>query len=254
MLLAGGLLPGDRTTGRVVLLDLRSGRATSSPSLLVPVHDAAAGLVHGRPTVVGGGNTAESAALQSLGSGAWRPIGNLPSTRSDVSVVEWHHHAFVIGGYDGTSEPTGVLRVTPQGATRRVGELTHGVRYAATARIGSHVYVLGGEVAGRELDTIQRVDLRTGRTRPAGRLPVPLGHATAVAVAGRILVIGGRVTPARQTDGLWWFDPVTGRVLPAGHCPFPVSDAAVATHGHRIWVLGGETPRITDDVVEMTVR
>jgi len=41
--------------------------------------------------------------------------------------------------------------------------------------------VIGGEVAGRELDSIQRIDLASGRVQPAGQLPVPLGHATAAA-------------------------------------------------------------------------
>lgn len=248
VILAGGLVPGDRTTGRVVRLDLASGRANPLAALAVPVHDTAAGLVAGRPTVMGGGNTVEQAVVQSWESTGWREVGRLPTTRSDLSVVEWHRHAYVIGGYDGTTVPREILRIGARGAPRPVADLIRGVRYAATARVGSEVFVFGGEVAGRELDTVQRVDLASRKVTRAGRLPVPLGHAMAAAVGDRILVVGGRVTPGRQTRAMWWFDPETSRFRRAGRLPFPLSDAAVASYRRRIWILGGERPGITDAV------
>jgi N-acetylneuraminic acid mutarotase len=219
----------------------------------VPVHDTAAGLVAGNPTVVGGGNTSEQSVVQTWENQAWHRVGRLPTTRSDLSLVEWHRHAFAIGGYDGTSEPTAILRVS-RGVAQPVGALIHGVRYAATARVGSSVFVFGGEDAGREADTIQRVDLATGGVQPAGHLPVPLGHAMAATVGGRILVMGGRVTPSLPTDAMWWFDPTTGRFHRAGHLPSPLSDAAVASYRRRIWLLGGETPTVTDSVTVVGLR
>jgi N-acetylneuraminic acid mutarotase len=252
--MAGGLVPGDRTTGRAIVVDLRTGHARPLPSLSVPVHDTAAGLVAGRPTVVGGGNTSEQAVVQSMTAGRWHHLASLPTTRSDLAIAEWHRDAYVIGGYDGSSEPRTVLRLTPHGSPRPVGALKRGVRYAATARIGSQVYVIGGEQAGQELDTIQNVDLATGRTRPAGHLAVPIGHAMAAPVGHRILVMGGRTTPTHQTDAMWWYDPKTGRVHSAGRLPRPLSDAAVTYHRRRIWLLGGEHPAITDRVVIVTVR
>lgn len=254
VILAGGLMAGDRTTGNAIGLKLTSGRVTRLPPLLVPVHDTAAGLVDGRPTLVGGGNTSEQSLVQSLDHGRWRREGGLPTTRSDLEVVEWRDRAYAIGGFDGTSEPTSILRISAPGHPHRVGTLKQGVRYAAVARIHAHVFVIGGEVDGHELDTIQRIDLDTGRVRSAGRLPAPLGHAMAAAVGGRILVMGGRVSPSRQTAAMWWFDPATRRFHPAGRLPVPLSDAAVATSGHRVWLLGGETPAVTDDVTAVTLR
>ena len=95
----------------------------------------------------------------------------------------------------------------------------HGVRYAATAVSGRTAYVFGGEVLGRELGTVQAVDLATGRTRVVARLPVPLGHAMAATVGGRMLLMGGRVAPDRQTAAMWWFDPASGPVHPRGPAP-----------------------------------
>lgn len=254
LILAGGLLTGDRSTDRAVRVDPSSGRRKSLPALAVPVHDTAGGLVGGVPTLVGGGNTTEQSVVQSLEHRHWRRAGNLPTTRSDLGVVEWRRHAYVIGGYDGASVPRTILRLSPRAAPHPAGRLLHGVRYAAMTRIHSDVYVFGGEVAGRELDTIQQVDLATGRTRPAGRLPMPLGHAMAATIGHRILLMGGRVTPDRQTRDMWWYDPATRRLRPAGRLPSPLSDAAVSSRGRRVWLLGGETPVVTARVIEVTLR
>src|SRR4051794_9498434 len=159
VILAGGLLPGDLSTDRAVRLDVGTGLARSLPPLAVAVHDTAAGLVGGVPTVVGGGNATEQSVMQSLARRHWRPVGNLPTTRSDLGVVEWRGRAYVVGGYDGASVPRAILRLSPRAAPRPVATLGRGVRYAAMARIGAHVYVFGGEVGGRELDTVQDVDL-----------------------------------------------------------------------------------------------
>jgi N-acetylneuraminic acid mutarotase len=254
VLMGGGLLDGDRTTDRVLSLDLSSGDSRELPRLAVPVHDTAAGLVSGLPTVVGGGNSSEQSVIQTLRGGVWHLSGRLPTARSDLNVASWRRHAYVIGGDDGLRQPTQVLRLSRAGLPHPIGSLHLGVRYAATARIGSRVFVIGGEVSGRELRTIQRVDLRTGRVTSAGTLPVALGHAMAATIGARILVMGGRVTPSRQTAALWWYDPATGRVRAGGHLPTPLSDAAVVCRGHRVWLLGGETPSLTDTVTVVTVR
>jgi hypothetical protein len=254
VLLAGGLLDGDVSTAQALRIDLRSGHSTRLTDLPVPVHDTAGGVVGGLPTVVGGGNASEQSVIQTYDGEAWRVTGHLPTTRSDLSVVEHQGAAYVIGGYDGTGTPTEILQLHAHGSPTPVGSLVHGVRYAATAVFGHTAYVFGGEVLDRELDSVQAVDLTTGRTRVVARLPVPIGHAMAATIGSRILLMGGRVTPDRQTDAMWWFDPRTGHFTHAGHLPHPLSDAAVASFGHRIWLLGGEQPAVTDEVVSLAIR
>ena len=112
VILAGGLLDGDRSTSRVLSIGLLSGRIEQIPPLAVPVHDTAGGRVVGAPTVVGGGNATEQSVVQSRVRGRWHPVGNLPTTRSDLAVAEWRGSAYVIGGYDGTSVPRTVLRLS----------------------------------------------------------------------------------------------------------------------------------------------
>ncbi len=252
--LAVGLLDGDQSTNRVLGIDLPSGRVAELPPLAVPVHDTAGVVVAGAPTVVGGGNATEQSVVQYRVRSRWRPVGNLPTTRSDLAVAEWRGAAYVIGGYDGTTVPRTVLRLSRTAAPRPVATLLQGVRYAATARLHADVYVFGGEVAGQELGTVQEVDLATGHTRPAGHLPLPLGHAMAVTVGDRILVMGGRTSPQQQTGRMSWHDPTRHRFRDAGRLPAPVSDAAVASYRRHVWLPGGETPSVTDRVIEVTFR
>jgi len=254
VVLAGGLVAGDQSTDQALRIDLGTGRTTRLPSLGVPVHDVAGGLLGGAPAVIGGGNATEQDVVQVLTGSAWHISGHLPTARSDLSVVQRGPQPLVIGGYDGAGVPTEILALRQDGSSRPVGHLAVGVRYAATAVSGRTAYVFGGEVLGRELDTVQAVDLATGRTRVAERLPVPLGHAMAVTVGGRILLMGGRVSPTRQTAAMWWFDPSAGRFTRAGRLPVALSDAGVAAHGRRIWLLGGEDPTVTDGVLTISVR
>ena len=253
-LVAGGLIAGDASTDRVVRVDPGRGRVTAMPHLAVPVHDVAGGLAGATPLVVGGGNATEQDVVQALHGGRWTVVGHLPTTRSDLSVVQHGPTPWVVGGYDGSGTPTAVLALAPDGSAREVGSLVRGVRYAATATLGHTAYVFGGEVLGRELDTVQAVDLQTGRTRLVGRLPVPVGHAMAVSFGSRILVMGGRTSPDVQTDAMWWFDPRSATFHRAGRLPQPLSDAAVTTSGRRAWLLGGEDPTVTDGVLTISVR
>jgi N-acetylneuraminic acid mutarotase len=129
-----------------------------------------------------------------------------------------------------------------------------GIRYAAVARLGNAVWILGGERSGQELDEVLRWDPRTGTARTAGRLPGPLGHESVAVVGERLLVMGGRTAPETVTDRMWWFRPRTGRWRAAGRLPYPVADAPTVALGRHAYLLGGESPAFTDRVTEVGWR
>lgn len=256
VVVAGGMLASDVSTGHSYRLSLDTGRVHDLPHLGVPVHDAAAGLYAERPAVFGGGNAVEQSLVQQLAAGGWRVVDRLPTTRSDLSAVTVAGATLVIGGYDGLRVPLAILRQSRTGPLRAFGSLRVGVRYAATARLGRFVYVIGGEVDHQELGVVQRVDVATGRTTVVGRLPRPLGHAQAVGVGGRVLLMGGRTDPDTRTAAMWWLDPTAHRVVRltrAGRLPEPLSDAAVVSVGHDVWLLGVEEPGVTDHVVRVAL-
>ncbi len=252
VVLAGGMFPDDTSSARAVLVDLTTGRSSTLPTLGTQVHDTAGGLYAGNPAVFGGGNASEQSVVQRLVGSHWQPVTHLPTTRSDLSVVSVNGTTLVIGGYDGANVPRTILAVGANGL-KPAGQLVTGVRYAATAVLGSDVYVFGGEVSGRELGNVQRYDATSQKTTAVARLPRPLGHAVAVTVGKRILLMGGRIDPNTQTSSMWWFDPATAKFSKAGKLPAALSDSAVMSVGNRIWLLGGEDPSVTDRVVEINV-
>lgn len=251
---AGGLVGGDSSTNRAFVLDTRRGRVSPAPAMPVPVHDTA-GIVLGRPLVVGGGNSSEQDVVQARGPRGWKVVGHLPQPRSDLTAAVVGGHGLVVGGYDGVTPAMATVLSSADGVHwRAVGSLPAPVRYAAWTVLGGHLWLFGGERSGEEQDAVQEVDAR-GHARVVGHLPVALGHAAAVALGGRILLVGGRTTPDTLTDRMWWFDPATGRFTAAGHLPTPLADAAVAVDGpDRAWLVGGEHPAVTDEVLRVALR
>ncbi len=255
LVVAGGLVAGDQSTAHAYRLDLATGRVTRLPDLAVPVHDVGGVVVRRTAVVIGGGNATEQDVVQSArGSIGWRISGHLPSPRSDLVAVGSGGRVFVIGGYDGTTPALADILVSDSGGPfHPFAQLKVPVRYPAAALLHGAIWVLGGERSGVEVDTVQRIDLRTGEVRVAAHLPHPLGHASAVSFGGHILLIGGRTSGSTLTSAMWWFDPRTGRFRRAGSLPNPLADSAIVTRGRASYLVGGETPGLSDRVLRMTL-
>jgi N-acetylneuraminic acid mutarotase len=255
VLIAGGLGPGDVSTARVLSVNVGSGVVRVRSDLVQPLHDSAGVVLAGHPTVFGGGAATELDVVQSMNRhGTWAVVGHLPQARSDLSVAATtagSSRAVVVGGYDGSRTPTTILGTTDGAHFRPLALLRSGIRYAGVASWRGRVWVFGGEVAGRELDEVLRVDVGTGRVRQMGRLPRPLGHETVVPVGDRMLVLGGRSAPRTVTDQMWWYEPAGGGWTRAGRLPYPVADAPSVAVGGVAFLFGGETPDFTDRVTRV---
>jgi len=255
LIVAGGLQPGDVTTGRVWRIDPGTGKAHRLPDLAAPVHDVAGGVVAGRPTLVGGGSaTSLSVVQRQAAAGTWKVAAHLPTARSDVSAVVVPGGLVAVGGYDGVHMPRAVLRTSDGRHFHAIARLPHGVRYAGVALLDGQLWVLGGEASGQELREVWRVDLSSGQVTAVGRLPGPLGHEAVIPVDGRLLVLGGRTTSSTMTNRMWWFTPATRTWRKAGRLPYPLADAPTAQLGGVTYLVGGETPHFTRRVLRVTVR
>src|SRR5439155_23643405 len=97
----------------------------------------------------------------------------------------------------------------------------------------------GGDLAdGTDSDAIQSIDVRSHRAKLIGRLPTPLSHASAVALGGRVFILGGRIGGV-ATDRVLSFEAGEARVKPAGHLPTAVTNAAAASAGGTGYLIGG---------------
>jgi N-acetylneuraminic acid mutarotase len=205
--------------------------------------------------VIGGGNTSEQSVVQERRADRWRVVGHLPGARSDLSAVGAGGDTYVVGGYDALSPAVAeVLRSRDGHRWSTVARLSVPVRYAATVLSGTSLWVFGGEVGGRLVDVVQRIDLRTGRARVAGRLPVPLGHSVAVPLGGEVLLAGGRTGSGTPTAKMWWFRTGPARFSPAGRLPTPLADSALVTTDRAGYLVGGETPSFSDRVLRLQLR
>jgi N-acetylneuraminic acid mutarotase len=201
--------------------------------------------------VLGGGNSAEQDVVQASGPGGFTVSGHLPQPRSDLSAAKLDGRVVVLGGYDATSVAVPGITTSRDGDRwRTVGSLPVPVRYAASAVHDDAVWLFGGERAHVMQRAVQRIT-PTGRAVVVARLPVPLGHAAAVEVGSRILLIGGRLTDTTLTDRMWWFDPATRQFQRAGRLPHVLADSAVITDRGDIYLLGGESPQVTAQAIRI---
>jgi N-acetylneuraminic acid mutarotase len=203
--------------------------------------------------VIGGGNATEQSVVQERGEAGWHVLGHLPGPRSDLTAVTGHDVTYVVGGYDGRSAALADVLATLDGRRWRiVSRLPVPVRYAAVALVGRTLWVFGGEVDHHMVRFVQRVDLKAGAARVAGRLPVAAGHSVAVRVGARVLLVGGRSEGGKVTSRMWWFRPGRKGFRAAGHLPTPLADTAVLDIGGSAYLVGGETPALSDRVLRLS--
>jgi N-acetylneuraminic acid mutarotase len=239
VLIAGGLDASSQSVDGVFMLDPATGRLQSSGHLDQPLHDAAAAPLGGSTLVIGGGNAASTSAVERLHAGGAGVIAHLPTPRSDLAAASAAGRVWAIGGYDGQVLAQDVLATRDGRSFSTAARLPVPVRYPAVATLANTIYLFGGETsAGSSTDAIQSIDAATGRARVIGRLRQALDHASAVAIGGRVYVLGGSVGSG-ATDAVLSFDPARGAVAPAGHLPTPITNAAAAVVGGSGYLVGG---------------
>jgi hypothetical protein len=241
----GGLTTGDTSTSRIVDVDPASGVSRIAGHLALSVHDGAGAVIGGRFFVFGGGSTSTVSVVQAFTAGVATPAARLPEARSDLSAATLDGTTYIVGGFNGSVMTPDVLATTDGMSFRPVARLAVPVRYAAVAGLADNLWVVGGVTSTSEggtpveTDVVQKVNLLSGRVTVTGRLPQPMGHATAFILDGHVFVAGGR-SGTEPSAAIWRLDPATGALAPAGHLPGPVSDAGSVTIDGVGYLVGGE--------------
>jgi N-acetylneuraminic acid mutarotase len=254
LVVAGGLDAAQVSTSTVWTISPTTGQVVRTGSLAVAVHDATGALLNRTPFVFAGGNTTTVDDVQQLSASGRmaRVVAHLPQPRSDLVAADAEGSAYVLGGFDGTTSLSAVLRTSDGRHFTSIAQLRSTVRYPAVATVvsphGDRLLVFGGEHDGVPIDDVQSVDVTTGRTTVIGHLPQPLAHEAAVELDGSIWLVGGRSHDVLQRQ-IWRWDPRTRRVIRAGSLPYAVADAGAASTGSAAYIVGGETPSQTDRVV-----
>lgn len=241
IIFSGGLSPAGTSTATVFAIRPQ-GSATQTTLLSDPVHDAAEAELGSAVVLFGGGQFEGSDRIIRVLPSPAMQIGRLPEALSDLDAAVVGNTAYVVGGYNGTSTSRAIYAARGGGAVTTVGQLPMGLRYPAAAALEDQVVIAGGETtAGTPTAAAWSFGTATHQVHRLPDLPAPHDHAPAVALNGRVYILGGLREGAFTNTILSWAPGEHGWRV-AGHLPAPISDGAATTLGNEVVVLGGRGP------------
>jgi N-acetylneuraminic acid mutarotase len=126
----------------------------------------------------------------------------------------------------------------------------------AVAELGGKVYVIGGYPPGRiPSDVVQVYDPAANSWTLGPAAPAAVHHAIAMAVGGRLFLIGGELHgagtghPPEFIDDVYELDLATGAWLPRAPMPTTRSGGGAGVIDGKIYVAGGRPPHGNDFAV-----
>jgi hypothetical protein len=227
----------DGLSGRVDVLDLKTGRWRTLTTQVVARRDLGAAIV-GRTLVLVGGRNAIGAAPEveriDLDTGRINFGQPLPTPRAYAGVAAHDGDIVVAGGTLGWGRMRTVEIYDVPGDRWFRGPDLGEARDAALVSAGGELFALGGFVKKGEVST--RVERLTARGwREVARMPAPTSGFAAVAVGGRILTFGDWADPGRVLA----YDLNTGRWSWMRGSFSPRRRATAAELGGHAVVIGG---------------
>jgi len=114
------------------------------------------------------------------------------------------------------------------------------------ARIGRHVYVVGGfeREGSATTSAVERYDLRRDRWRRVRSMPIAVNHSAATTYRGDLYVFGGytgRNDLRAETAALYRYDPDRDRWSQLPSAPEARGAHAIGVIGNRLYAAGGVT-------------
>ena len=252
--LLGGLDVRRAPTTAIVRVDPVANSTLLVGSLTQPEQNHSAVAIGERILLYGGGERSGLRDIQEYkGTGNAEVAGQLEVGRFGHAAIMAGGRVIIVGGSDGLADQTEILASADGVTFTAIGNLPVGLRYPAVAAFNNKVYVFGGEVNDKPVDTIYAIDPANGKVTEPAKLERPLSHAAAFVVNGGVFFAGGK-TNQGLTDFIWRFDPLpaTPRFLFVGKLPRAISDAAVVTVGSKVFLAGGESPSFVQDVVQLS--
>ncbi len=208
--------------------------------------ELSAAVADGRLYVAGGiAQLGPSPAFQMYdpATNSWRSLPPLPQPRHHFGMAALDGRIYVSGGY--AELPFGAPRDETWSydiAANRwapAAALPAGRAAHAMVALGDALYVVGGVGAEPESVFVYDRALDAWRRLPTG-LPTVREHLTAVALAGRLHVIGGRWSGQGNLATLEIYDPATNAWTRGDDMPTARGGLTAAVIGGLIHVTGGE--------------
>ncbi|MDX6473294.1 MAG: hypothetical protein QOK22_2110 [Gaiellaceae bacterium] len=178
--------------------------------------------------------------------------GTLDAAAMDAAPAPFAGGAVLLGGLTAADTSRDDIVTVSRSGSRRVGHLPTPVHDAAAVTIGALTYLFGGGTGPSQIDTIVKVDPRTGAAEAIGHLPSGSSDQTGAAIGGTAYIVGG-FTGTRWLDTIVAWKP-GGRARVVAHLPTAVRYAAVTAVGGSLVIAGGSLPTgsATDVVYQFT--
>jgi DNA-binding beta-propeller fold protein YncE len=209
------------------------------------------------PTSTGGSTSAtttsrQQEAVRSLPIRRLVPVdaGTLDLPVQDAAAASFGSGAVLLGGLTAADTSRDDIVTVSRSGSRGVGRLPGVVHDAAAVTIGKLSFLFGGGTGPSQIDTIVKIDPRTGAAEAIGHLPSGSSDQAGAAIGGTAYIVGG-YTGSRWLDTIVAWKP-GGRAHVVAHLPSAVRYAAVTAVGGRLIIAGGSLPTgvATDAVYE----
>jgi len=168
------------------------------------------------------------------------PAGTLDAAVQDAAPAPFAGGAVLLGGLTSADTSRDDIVTVTRSGSRRIGHLPTAVHDAAAVTIGPLSYLFGGGTGPAQIDTIVRIDPRTGAAEAVGHLPSGSSDQTGAAIGGTAYIVGG-YTGTRWLDTIVAWKP-GGSARVVAHLPSAVRYAAVTAVGQSIVIAGGSLP------------
>ena len=179
--------------------------------------------------------------------GTYRKVPQLPRRVDHPGIVAAGGDLYLIGGFHDGVPTDEMFTYSPRTRTwQQLSSMGVPRGSPATAAIGRHIYVSGGNVGNRDTrdaptNVVEIYDLSTGRWSRGPVMPTARHHAGAAAIGDDVYVVGGRAGRDLSLDVVERYDSRTRRWETAPHLPQGVGALAlVAARGRLVAVGGGD--------------
>src|SRR6204780_393716 len=175
--------------------------------------------------------------------GTWSVSAPIPVRLQEHSGALFDGQIYIAGGFDSADAPTAVAyRYDPaRDAWARIADLPEDRHHMPLVVVGDTMYAVGG-LEGQQFVPqttlwIYRADRNTWETRAP--LPAPRGASAAVAVNGRLIVVGGFGVNRALLDSIAVYDPATNHWVNRAPIPTRRDHLTAGVVGGIVYAIGG---------------
>lgn len=186
----------------------------------------------------------------------WITLPSLLEARQEIAGAVLGESLVVVGGFSAAGSALASAESYAPGDTRwsPLPGMPVAVHHPAAAVVNGLLVVIGGYPSGglhEATDAVQVFDPVAGAWHLGTPMPAPRGGLAAVAVEGRVIVVGG-ADMGRSVADVRSYDPVADSWTEVPAMPTPRDHLAVVVLAGRVHALGGRNQRsFTLDVHEV---